>query len=517
MSTSTSAANHDYVPTRPALRTRAHGSAFGGSAVSPRSPRTPLLGRSISSQFGSPGSSFRTEHEELIVYELGARHLAAGFSGESRPRCVVRWAPDMSRRVGDYRAFVDPQASRLSEAGSENWGGEYEFYHIDIRTLDAGLVEDKLERTVRNVHTDYLQLDSKPRKAILVMPSLLPTPIVEVMLRVLFNHYAQPPAVTLMTSPMLACVGAGQRDALVVEIGWYETVVSAIGEYKEVRQRRSVRAGKSLTREMARTLEDETRNAKQLDHVHVQFGIAEDLTERIAWCSSNPPSQDDSARNSAICVPVTESLTIDLPFHKLSIPAETVFFHSQPDMQDEHDLPLPALAHRVLLDLPLDLRSSVISRIVITGGASQIPGLKHRFLQELSALCSARGWDPVHSYGKATGQRERILQERNANATVRSHAETLGDPPLVIKKATQDHVPHSERLHDDITDPTSMKAENRVMEGKHDPRLARGVVRGVETVGAWSAASLLARLRVKGAHEIEREDFLKHGIKDAVL
>jgi hypothetical protein len=34
-------------------------------------------------------------------------------------------------------------------------------------------------------------------------------------------------------------------------------------------------------------------------------------------------------------------------------------------------------------------------------------------------------------------------------------------------------------------------------------------VRGVETLGAWSGASLVASLRVKGKGEVEREDFLR--------
>nr|POE99389.1 actin-related protein 10 [Quercus suber] len=512
MATSTSAANHDHLPTRPALRTRPYGSALGGSSVSPRSPRTPLLGRSISSQFGSPGNSFRTEYEEWIVYELGARHLASGFSGESRPRCVVKWTPDMGRRVGDYRAYLAARPSPGSQDDSEAWGEDHEFYHVNTRSLNLGLVENKLERTVRNIHTDYLQLDSKPRKAILVIPSLLPTPIIEVMLKVLFNHYAQPSAVTLMTTPLLACVGSGHRNALVVEIGWEETVITAIGEYKQVYQRRSVRAGKMLTQEMARTIDGKADDSAQSDQMHVNFGIAEDVTERIAWCRSMSSDHDDAVHNRAVQLPRTDSTTTELPFRKLSDPAETVFFDEQVDRQDDHNLPLPALAHRVLLDLPLDLRSLAISRIVITGGSSQVPGLKHRLLQELSTLCSTRGWNPVHSYGKATTHRARVLQERNADTASGPHTEDRDGELPSTKKTIENHVPHSDRIHDDIKDPTSMKAENRAVEGKDSvPEVVKGVVRGVETVGAWSAASLIARLRVKGVHEVEREDFLKHG------
>ena len=49
-----------------------------------------------------------------------------------------------------------------------------------------------------------------------------------------------------------------------------------------------------------------------------------------------------------------------------------------------------------------------------------------------------------------------------------------------------------------------------------EPAVA-GVVRGVETLGAWAGASLLAHLRVKGVVEIERDRFLAHGLGGASL
>jgi hypothetical protein len=42
-----------------------------------------------------------------------------------------------------------------------------------------------------------------------------------------------------------------------------------------------------------------------------------------------------------------------------------------------------------------------------------------------------------------------------------------------------------------------------------------GVIRGVETLGAWAGASLVAQQRVKGIVEIERERYLQHGLQGA--
>jgi len=514
----------DYFSGRPAVRTRPSAAVLGAGTQAkvgtPGSPRTPLLARSISSQFGSPGS-FRVEQEEHVVYELGARHLSAGFAGESRPRCVVRFGPDMGRRVGDYREF-DPEHARRRERGKKeksDWGAEYELYRTDIRALDLGLVEDKLDQAVRGIHADYLQLDMKPRKAVLAVPSLFPTPLLEIALKVLFNHYTQPPSVRILTTPILATVSAGLRHALVVDAGWEETVVTAVGEYKEVSQRRSVRAGKMLAQEMSKTLETEARGIAGSKSTSVGFENAEEVTERMGWCRSRSNGAEDTASDNtpakSIMLSANPSKTVSKSFNRLSDPAETALFAANTTTadQDDHDLPIHVLAYRVLLALPLDLRAVCLSRIVVTGGVSQLPGLKHRLLQEIQHLVETRGWDPVTSYGSAKAHHDRILRERDANiasSRQRPPDETSFSP---TKKPIQDSLPPSQRVHDDIKDPITLKAERHTLAVQQKD-VAKSEVRGVETLGAWAGATLVASLRVRGVHEVEREEFLRFGVRD---
>jgi actin-related protein len=498
----------DYFAGKPARPLHArHGSG---------SPRTPLLGRSISSQFGSPGS-FRAEQEECVVYELGARHLSAGFAGESKPRCVVRFSPSQTTRVGDYRQWdVGSANNRRKNVRHGGWGEEYGLYRNDIRGLDLGLMEDKLERTVRQIHTDHLQLDQKPRKAVLAIASLLPTPLLEIALKVLFNHSAQPPSVMILTTPILNTVSAGLRCALVVEVGWEESIVTAVGEYKEVFQRRSIRAGKMLTQEMRKVLEEEAKKNEGTRVATIDFELAEEVTERLGWCQL----QANEVRSGAKAIPLPStkgSRSLEIPFQHLCQPAETALFapDSKSSDTDDHDLPIPQLAYNVLLALPMDLRALCTSRILIAGGVSRLPGLKHRLLHELQQIIQTRGWDPVRTYGSATEHHNRILQERDANiARIQQQpspeAHEVQLSPL--KKPIQETLPHHRRVHDDVRDPITLKAERHTM-ARQKPEPAKAQVRGVETLGAWAGASLVASLRVRGVHEVEREEFLRYGVR----
>ena len=535
----TSASTPDYFSSCPAIRP----SALASPAAN--SPRTPLLGRSISSQFGTPGA-FRSEQEDFIVYELGSRHFSAGFAGESRPRCILCFSHEEGRRVGDFRAY-EPGYRRETERRwkwnkEESWGAGHELYRSDLRHVDMGLVEDKLERSLRKAHTDSLQLDSKVRKAMLVVPSLLPTPVLEVAVKVLFQHFSQPPSVMILTTPILACVGAGVRNGVVVDVGWEETVVTAVGEYKEVFQRRSVRAGKVLTMEMARLVGKEAKSQRgHEDGAHDEgkteanerleagFEYAEEVTQRMGWCRLHSSSSNAIAEQAIKIIhlpdPGLESKSeekLHVLFSRLSEPAEIALFSSSDPngsgREDDHNLSLPNLIYRTLLALPMDLRALCVSRIIVTGGVSSLPGLKMRLLQELAEVIEKRGWDPVQSYGSATARREKVLQERSANIRRKQQPQTnplaahAQPQPSPTRNPPQDFpVPPSERIHDDIDDSISLKAEREARKGKLREDV-KGIVRGVETLGAWAGASLLASLRVKGAKEIEREDFLKNGL-----
>jgi actin-related protein len=493
MSTPVTPRHTDYFGSRPVPRSRPSGSlaATTGNSGTPGSPRTPLIGRSISGQFASPGTLNR-EPEEFVIYELEPRSLSAGFAGESRSRCVHRFGYHIGdgRRVGDYREFAQkPGSQRQLDKNDERWSEPYELYHPDVRHVDLALMADRLERAVRQIHTEHLQLvSSRPIKAALVVPSLVPTPILEVALRVLFQHYAQPPSITLLTTPALSCVGAGLRNALVVEIGWEETVVTAVGEQKIVAERRSVRGGKVLAREMASLLETATGGTS------VGFAFTENVMRRMAWCKHQLADTESVTEDITIDIPppVDNSPSLSVPFSHFARPAEATFFDPS---TDDHDLPLPNLMFKTLLALPVDLRALCVSRIVLTGPHSNIPGLKTRLLADVSQLIKQRGWNIVENYGSAANPLPKRLLERQANA------------PSVQSPDANGSIPISERPHDDLADRLSQQVLHSITKDKE--KVVKGVVRGVETLGAWGGASLVVSLRVKGKGEVEREEFLR--------
>ena len=449
------------------------------------------------------------------------------------------------------------------------WGEDHELWRMDVRGLDMGLVGDKIERAVREAITKHLLVDMKGKRLVVVMPNLMPHSLLNKVLGTLFATF-QNPNITLLSPPILATAVAGLRSGLVVDIGWRETVVTAIYEYREVHEQRTTRAMRMVTLEMARLLErqdteqgnDPRRPTVELEEeatdslVAVDLEQAEEVTTRMAWCrsrsvpSTGPPisqglrdklgsiaeqeetastSSSDSKENSSVSVPSPSSprLSIQLPFSVLSSPVETALLADslQRHQLDDHDQPIHKLIYQSLLSLPPDVRAVCMSRIIFTGGGANINGLKARLLDEVTALVQARGWDPVE--GKAADERRGRSRENRGKRAVdekkRELREVSGNR-YSAKKLDNDterenqtpleaSTPTPASLAPQLSDPIEEKLRRE--QNKETRPSISGVIRGVHSLGAWAGASLLVSLRIKGVVEIDRDAFLQHGMAGA--
>ncbi|KAH7635629.1 hypothetical protein B0T09DRAFT_25552 [Sordaria sp. MPI-SDFR-AT-0083] len=418
--------------------------------------------------FNTP-SSLRAE-EELIVIDFGTRKVQVGFAGDSAPRGVVWFGPEQQRRIGDFRDWqTDYQQDWRSKAAGGNWGREYELWRPDVRGLELGQVGDKVEKAVREAYTKYMLVDSRPRRMVCVVPTGLPIPLLSAALDSLFHRF-QPPTVSLLSSPVAVTVAAGVRSALVVDLGWNETIVTSVYEYREVATRRTVRGGKKLTEETHRFL------AKELGHVQqdnkddrqeyvLSFEECHDIANRLVWCkpfkadktpkSSSPPQpaspegeglatveesdEDEPTTTTTTTAAVGEKplpppppktttiplrsgrspASLELTFDQLSQPCENTFFDSQYSLSsfDDHETPVHLLVYRTLLQLPLDVRALCMSRIIFTGGCTTVLGLRKRIFDEVSHIVQERGWDPVYGKAKEQLRMNSKLKKRNGRLT----------------------------------------------------------------------------------------------------
>ena len=119
-------------------------------------PHTPVRGILSSTGSGFPSPSSLRADEDMLVVELGARRIRAGFAGDAVPKAVVDLGPRLLRRTGDYRVWEPGHTDdwRARAVSSPNgWYDGYELWSADVRRLDLGLVGDKIERVLREAFT----------------------------------------------------------------------------------------------------------------------------------------------------------------------------------------------------------------------------------------------------------------------------------------------------------------------------------------------------------------------------
>lgn len=354
----------------------------------------------------------------------------------------------------------------------------------------------------------------------------------------LFNRF-QSPIVSLLSSATMATVGAGLRSALVVDLGWQETVVTSVYEYREVRSTRSVRGGRHLVSSLHNIIKEAVREKgitpreddEDENNRHVMsFGECEEICTRAVWCKpaqkpaaagsdgglSTVEEQDESEAEAPATPPESKTMKIplrstqpptilEMRFSRLADACENTYFEQRegaPNTFDDEELPVHWLVYQHLLRLPLDVRAVCMSRIVFTGGCSRVLGIKGRIFDELTELVRKRGWNPVTGRGVEALKTNPKLQRR------KSRQASVG--PTQAEGSEDDGV-----WRDVATEAPEKNAIDEQLERRKATPPVQGQLRAVESLGPWSGASLACQLKVLAMANIERETWLQHGISGA--
>ncbi|KAI0872782.1 actin-domain-containing protein [Hypoxylon argillaceum] len=517
------------------------------ATTTPGAPQTPA--RPISSTFGSPSGSSRVDDDPIVI-ELGSRKLRLGFAGDAAPKRIVAVSPEQQRRTGDFRVWEPEFSSQWrGRASGKPWGSDHELWQLDTRGQDLILVEDKLERELRDALSKYLLVDSRPRKFTLILPPTLPIPLLSSTLNTLFHRF-QSPTISLLSSPVMAAFAAGTRSGLIIDLGWYETTVTAVYEYHEVQSWRTTRAGKLLMEETYEILLQAVRGYATMTRTEgtedrlldesISFEECEEVATRMLWCKKGarqphrkmaeeglatvheheeeeveeiPPTEDHSpmAVTLTSCKPPK---TVEIPFSQLAEPCEATFFETRLSLSsfDDDELPVHHLVYRALLQLPLDVRAICMSRIIFTGGCSRIFGLRSRIFDEVSIQVEDQGWDPVRGKGSEQCKtnlklhRDRTRQT-NKNGTVpivkqpdMTNGNGESTEPLVKASDAPQEVDH---------------VENLIRKEQNYKPLVQGFLRAIDTLGPWCGGSLATQMKIPALATIDREIWLQQGVNGA--
>ncbi|PFH56010.1 hypothetical protein XA68_17201 [Ophiocordyceps unilateralis] len=500
-------------------------------------PRSPHV---ITASYGSP-SAVRAD-DDFVLIEIGSRFIRAGFAGDSSPKAVLGWGPEQQRRVGDFGAWHRHATSAVTGA----WADSYQIWRFDLRDFDLDLFQHRLDRLLRDAFTRCLLIDSRPRKMGLVLDPAVPIPLLSAVLDTLFNNF-QAPFVSLLSSPTMSAVAAGVRSALVIDMGWAETVVTSVYEYREVKSTRSIRGGRLLLDGLYDLLrsslvggEAENKDDKEgndgSDEVRriLSFDECEDIMYRLMWCrtsASKSPrrqsaqldtveEQDESDAETAqtsnqMEIPLRSTdppTTLKLPFGKLADLCDDSFFgvSCSPCSFDDHELPVHMLVYHHLLQLPMDVRAVCMSRLMFTGGCSDILGVKGRIVDEVTSMVETRGWAPV------TGKGYEQIRDKHHNKAQRhsGNSQRWSDSSLAASESGgEEH--ETVASESATTEASEDPVEAKIWRNRPVTQQFQGQLRAIHSLGPWAGASLACHLKMPATATIDREQWLQQGANGA--
>ncbi|KAJ9099859.1 hypothetical protein QFC21_003862 [Naganishia friedmannii] len=378
--------------------------------------------------------------EDRVIIDPGSRIWKVGFSGEARPRRVF-WSTDTQGDNDESDGTMwdldfDDMLNRLNASRSLSINAEPS-EHMNLAEYEEVLqiIKARLTAALRSVYVGHLLTESKSRKVIIVENALLPNQIKRLISEVLFDNL-KVPSVSFTSGHMLTLMATGNTTGLVVDFGFHETTVVPVYQSRVLYPYLTTTpiAGKAFLQRLRRLIEafasytppvqskrpvrpDPKRPA--LTHVETDNGrddqeqtestpvldwrTLEDVRSRGCFVGTIPLDNvqrpDDagdlehhaqaysagSEAKDATFVVKRSDVNGDTSNGLIKVPgwvrerAAEVFF-------EDGDVDAMSVVEVILscvTSLPIDLRKTMISSIVVSGGACMLPGFISRLRIQL--------------------------------------------------------------------------------------------------------------------------------------
>lgn len=367
-----------------------------------------------------------------MVLEIGNRAVTAGFAGDASPRCIVPVEFGWNRVVRTQPQYFDDYR-RQDEGGAVDDSMYHSFWSLrELQDTEARpgqpwyarrplrRFETLLEVILTHVFLSELLVDARQQRVAIVENPLWPSGLRESIAKVCLKtlHVA---SIVFLESPVLDLIAAGLRCGIVVDVGWEETTVYPVYDLRVLlmNTKTSIRGSKKLHGNVKQVLEELAK--EQAGETKVPFNVVESVVLRALFTDGNrsrlrrsmppppvmvvpgtpvplPGADNDSSTSHQLDMSSwsAHDSVLDIPNQRLQASVSTTFLQRRASMSDKADendddeLDLASMIFKVICSLSMDVRGATQSTIVFVGGASQIPGLVSKVLQDTRSLLRKR-------------------------------------------------------------------------------------------------------------------------------
>jgi actin len=323
------------------------------------------------------------EENAPVVLDNGSGVLKGGFAGEEQPRSVFASVIAAGRGANQGSTLLGDEA----QAATKGYTLSY--------PIESGIVADwdGMEKLWRHV---YRELNVAPAdQAVLVTEAPLnPKANREKVAEVVFESLGVP-AMQLQIQAVLSLYSGGRNDGLVFDSGDGVSHIVPVFDGHTVPSsiRRIDIAGRHLTDWMMQLLSDETDRPFTTS---ADRELARYVKEKSCYVAPNFDAELDAlegpaAKEKMMNLELPDGTTINIGRSRFGCP-ELLF---DPSLADKSGQGVQHLICESVAGCPVDIRRTLLSNIVLSGGSTMFPGLEARLTEEVRLLTNPRAREDV--------------------------------------------------------------------------------------------------------------------------
>ena len=315
---------------------------------------------------------------QALVVDSGSGMCRAGFAGDDAPRAVF---PSI---IG----LPHLEQSMVGMCGNYSYVGDDAMVKRGILSLSypiqRGIVTDweDMERILHHTFYNELCVGPEEHPLLLTEPPLNPTANREMLMQIVFETL-NCPATYFSLQGVLSVYAAGRCDAIVLDIGEGVTHTLPVVQgyvFSDAIKRKEI-AGCDLTGYLMKLL---TQGGLSFT-TSADREIARDMKEKLCYVADDFDKETVVARSSSS---VEKSYT--LPDGKVVVVGEERFrcpeaLFNPLLLQRESD-GIHEFVYNAIQSCDIDVRSGLLSNILLSGGSTMFQGLQERLNKEIEAL-----------------------------------------------------------------------------------------------------------------------------------
>ncbi|KAI8915981.1 actin-like protein [Gorgonomyces haynaldii] len=306
-----------------------------------------------------------------IVIDNGSGVIKAGFAGQDQPQTYL---PSLIGRPKHLKIMAGAieQDSFIGRSAQEHRG----LLHLKY-PMEHGIVKDWLdmERVWNWIYRQELKCSPEDHPVLLTEPPLNPRQNRDQMCQVFFETF-NCPALYVSVQAVLALYSSGRTTGLVLDIG--DGVSHCVPVYEGFAIPNAIQrmdlAGRDVTSHLQLLLKKQGINLT----TSAEKDLVRIIKEKASYVSLNPSKEEKEFQNKDQYT-LPDGQTIKLGSERFNAP-EILF---QPHRVG---LEYPGVSYLVtdaINRVDLDLRASLYSNIVLSGGTTLLKGFGDRLLQEV--------------------------------------------------------------------------------------------------------------------------------------